>query len=148
MKVALRAITTLYNEGLYNDADDAFVTAVREAFSVVSRKQHLAPKSALDLHGMNVAARIVPSELHTTRGPPLVGIERSFGTTIWLLLLDKVVICIRMRPVLRQGATNACGRILSSLSTAQFQVTWVHSEVPSEDIDAYKSPERAKGVRC
>jgi hypothetical protein len=31
------AITTLYNEGLYNDADDASLRRLREAFSVVSK---------------------------------------------------------------------------------------------------------------
>jgi hypothetical protein len=52
------AITTLYNEGLYNDADDAFVTAIARGFLPLSlEKQAFGAEKriALDLHGMNVA---------------------------------------------------------------------------------------------
>jgi hypothetical protein len=64
------AITTLYNEGLYNDADDAFVTAVREAFFVVSKSKHLAPAfCALDLHGERCCAHSAVRIAFTTRGP-------------------------------------------------------------------------------
>jgi hypothetical protein len=62
------AITTLYNEGLYNDADDAFVTAVREAFfRCLSKTTFGAEKRIARFAWYERAARIVPSELHTTK---------------------------------------------------------------------------------
>ena len=58
------SITTLYNEGLYDDADDAFVTAIARDFLPLSlEKQAFGAEKriTLDLHGMNGTVAVAHS---------------------------------------------------------------------------------------
>lgn len=52
------AISALYNEGLYDDADDAFVAAISQQalpFNLAQKAIDGVKRITLDLHGMNVA---------------------------------------------------------------------------------------------
>jgi hypothetical protein len=148
------AITTLYNEGLYNDADDAFVTAIARGFLPLSLERQAfgaEKRIALDLHGMNVA--VAHSAVRIALQQEVLSVSWN-RTELWDN--DMVIItgqgrksAFRMRPVLRPEVQRMLvEEFYPPLSTASVPGNMGALRVPSEDIGAWLSHQREqKGVR-
>lgn len=100
------AITALYNDGLYDEADDAFVAAVSQCalpFNVERQPYGAEKRITLDLHGMNLA--VAHSAVRIALQQEAVSV--SWKTTeLWDK--DMVIVtgrglnsALKMRPVLR-----------------------------------------------
>jgi pentatricopeptide repeat protein len=152
--VYVGAITTLYNEGLYDDADDAFVAAISRGFLPLSlEKQTFGAEQriTLDLHGMNVA--VAHSAVRMALQQEVLSISWN-RTELWDN--DMVIVtgqgrksALRMRPVLRPEVQRMLvEEFYPPLSTASVPGNMGALRVPAEDIDAWLSHQREqKGAR-
>jgi len=150
------SITTLYNEGLYDDADDAFVTAIARDFLPLSlEKQAFGAEKriTLDLHGMNGTVAVAHSAVRMALQQEILSISWN-RTELWDN--DMVIVtgqgrksAFRMRPVLRPEVQRMLvEELYPPLSTASVPGNMGALRVPSEDIDAWLSHQREqKGVR-
>jgi hypothetical protein len=148
------AITTLYNEGLYDDADDAFVAAIPRGFLPLSLEKQAfdaEQRITLDLHGMNVA--VAHSAVRMALQQEVLSISWN-RTELWDN--DMVIVtgqgrksALRMRPVLRPEVQRMLvEEFYPPLSTASVPGNMGALRVPSEDIDAWLSHQKEqKGAR-
>lgn len=148
------AITTLYNEGLYDNADDAFVAAIVRDFLPLSlEKQAFGAEQriTLDLHGMNVAV---------AHSAVRIALQEEVLSISWdrreLWDNDMVIVtgrgrnsALRMRPVLRPEVQRMLvEEFYPPLNTASVPGNMGALRVPAEDIEAWLSHQHEqKGVR-
>jgi pentatricopeptide repeat protein len=148
------SITTLYNEGLYDDADEAFVAAIARGFLPLSLEKQTfdaEQRITLDLHGMNVAV---------AHSAVRIGLQQAVLSASWnrsdFWDNDMFIVtgrgrnsALRMRPVLRPEVQRMLvEEFYPPLNTASVPGNMGALRVPSEDIDAWLSHQREqKGAR-
>jgi hypothetical protein len=148
------AITSLYNDGLYNDADDAFVAAISSGFLPFSLEKEAygaEQRITLDLHGMNVAV---------AHSAVRIALQQEVLAASWnrkeLWDDDMVIVtgrgrksALRMRPVLRPEVQRMLvEEFYPPLSTSSIPNNMGAIRVPSEDIRAWVShQQQQKGTR-
>jgi len=170
MVLYVGAITALHNEGLYDEADDAFIAAVTGHFlpfdlsskKLDDGKQYLI----LDLHGMNVpvahsAVRVaLQQEVETASWSTKEHLKRTSPSqandTSFLWDDDMVIVtgrgrnsALRMRPVLRPEVQRMLlEEFYPPLSTTSIPGNMGAVRIPSTDISAWLSHQRLqKGSR-
>ena len=173
MVLYVGAITALHNEGLYDDADDAFVAAVNGRFLPFDLKSQVLDDGkqhiVLDLHGMNVpvahsAVRVaLQQEVETASWSTKQPLKRpssssSDGDDSSTLLWDDDMIIVtgrgrnsalRMRPVLRPEVQRMLlEEFYPPLCTTSIPGNMGAVRIPSTDIGAWLAHQRQqKGSR-
>ena len=136
----VNAITSLYNDGLYDAADDLFVAGISTGalpLSLESQSYGKGRRIALDLHGMNVA--IAHSAVR-------IALQQAVLTVSWDQKEswdnDMVIVTgrgrkssLRMRPVLRpEVKMMLVEECYPPLSTTSVPVNMGALRIPSDDI--------------
>ena len=154
MALYVGAIIALHNEGLYNDADDAFVAAVNAKFlpfdlksEDIDGKQHIV----LDLHGMN---------LPVAHSAVRVALRQELASASWtnddsgessLIIVTGMGrgSALRMRPVLRPEVQRMLiEEFYPPLSTTSIPGNMGALRVPATSISAWLAHQRRqKGSR-
>ena len=149
------AITALYNAGLYDQADDAFVAAITQRalpFNLERKAYGPEQRITLDLHGMNLAV---------AHSAVRIALQKEAASTAWdnesQLWDDGMVIvtgrglnsALRMRPVLRPEIQRFLQEeFYPPLSTSSVPGNMGAIRVASEDISEWVSHQRQeKGAR-
>jgi len=148
------AITALYNAGLYDQADDAFVAAITQRalpFNLERKAYGSEHRITLDLHGMNLAV---------AHSAVRIALQKEAASTAWddsQLWDDGLVIvtgrglnsALRMRPVLRPEIQRFLQEeFYPPLSTSSVPGNLGAIRVASEDISEWVSHQRQqKGAR-
>lgn len=170
MVLYVGAITALHNEGMYDDADDAFIAAVNGKFlpfelysqTLDDGKQQIV----LDLHGMNVpvahsAVRVaLQQKVETASWNTKQLLKRpssSHGDALSLPWQEDMVIvtgrgrhsALRMRPVLRPEVQRMLlEEFYPPLSTTSMPGNMGAVRIPSTDMRAWLAHQRQqKGSR-
>ena len=162
MVLYVGAITALHNEGLYDDADDAFIAAVNGKFlpfdlnnqALEDGKQRIV----LDLHGMNVpvahsAVRVaLQQEVETASWnskQPMSSARDDDDSAMVIVTGRGRNSALRMRPVLRPEVQRMLlEEFYPPLSTTSIPGNMGAVRIPSTDISAWLRHQRKqKGSR-
>jgi pentatricopeptide repeat protein len=140
-------ITSLHNNGLYDDADEAFVSAISQGcLSIALEKQK--DQVILDLHGLNVALAHCAVRIAMRR--QVIDLEAGMAMT------DMVIVtgrgrnsALNMRPVLRPEVQRMLlEEFYPPLNTMSVPGNMGALRVPAADISAWQAHQQEqKGVR-
>jgi pentatricopeptide repeat protein len=149
------AITALYHEGLYDEADDAFVVAIsQQALPFNLQKESLGTETScvLDLHGMNLAVahsavRIALQQLAISNSN-WDGSDR-FDYSMVIITGRGLNSALRMRPVLRPNVQRLLvEEFYPPLSSVSVPGNLGAIRIPSSDITQWLDHQRQqKGAR-
>jgi pentatricopeptide repeat protein len=149
------AITALYNEGLYDEADDAFVVAISQQalpFNLQTETFGSEKSCVLDLHGMNLAVahsavRIALQQLAISNAN-WDGSEKSDYSMV-IITGRGLNSALRMRPVLRPNVQRMLvEEFYPPLSTTSVPGNLGAIRIPSGDITHWLDHQRQqKGAR-
>ena len=150
MAVYTEAITALYNRGLYDQADELYVSAISKGFlpfSIVEESSTM-PEFKIDLHGMNKAIA------HSAVRVSLQHFVQS--KTIDVLERDVIIITGKgnksernLRPVLRPEVQRMLTEeFYPPMSTVSIRNNLGALRIPVSDVNSWiKHQEEAKGLR-
>jgi len=145
------AITALYNNGLYDEADEAFVAAITKhvlPFNLELKTYGSESRVTLDLHGLNLA--VAHSAVRIALQQEALSAEGdSSGNDMVIVTGRGLNSALRMRPVLRPEVQHMLvEEFYPPLSTMSVPNNMGAILVTSEDIAEWVSHQRQqKGIR-